>query len=110
MLMRAWETFTEFNQTGMVALITYPASIWSGFIPLILFSFFMIALLGSHFASKRLRGRSNFWGSFTVAGYLTTVVSIVMSLIPGLVDLFTLSVVLTVTVIGTIFLFVTKTR
>ena len=104
----AYQTFQEFNRTGIAGLFLYPASVVSLFIPLILFALFTITLLATYFSQRRLTGRGSFTASFAIAGYLTAVTSIVMSLIPGLINNYTMVVCVAVAVVATLILLISK--
>ena len=106
----SWETFTEYNQTGLEGLFTYPASVWEGFIPLTLFALFSIVLMSTFFSQKRLTGKGDFLASFAVASFFATVVSFIMSLSDGLVTLPTLITCLAVTIVAVILLLVSRDR
>jgi len=105
-----YQTINEFGNTseGIQVLFLYVASIVPIFIPLLLFSFFIIMALGSYFAQIRLRGRGNFVASAAVASYITAIIAIFMTLQPGLIDTFTLSVTIIVAILTTFWLFVSK--
>ena len=105
-----WQTFQQFNQTDLTGLFVYPASVWSGFIPLVLFALYVIVLMATFFAGKRLTGREDFFASVAVAGFFTAVIAIIMGLIDGLIDNFTLTTTVVIAIIGVILLFFTKDR
>jgi len=110
MIFQAYQTFQEYNQTGISALFLYPSQIAIlniYFIPLILFGFFMIALLASYFTSKRLGSSGgNFLGCFAAAAYTTNILAITMSLVEGLINTPTMVTCFVVSVIATILLFI----
>lgn len=54
--------------------------------PLILAGFFLIALLGSFFASIQLYGRGRIDASFAAAGFVTFGLAVIMSLKNGLLE------------------------
>ena len=106
----AFQTFQEFNQTDLTGLFVYPASVWSGFIPLVLFSLYIIVLMSTFFTQKRLTGREDFFASMAVAGFFTAIVAIIMGLIDNLIDPLTLTTTVIIAIIGVILLFFTKDR
>jgi len=106
----AYETFTEFNSTGLAGLFLYPANVWGGFIPLILFALFAITFMSTFFSQKRLIGKGDFIASFAVASYFVAIVAFVMSLTDGLINITTVVVCVVLTIIGTILLFTGKDR
>ena len=108
MIYQAYQTFTEFNQTGMAGLFLYPASVVDIFIPMVLFTMFVVILLATYFSQKRLTGRGDFFASFAVAGYFVAILSFLMSLVDGLINGATILTCLIVAVIGTIILLISK--
>lgn len=89
---------------GIPALFRYVSDVEPVFFPLILFAFFIIVSVGSYFAQKETIGRGNFKASLAVAGYLTTGVAYVLSLIPGVIGTFTVMVCFILSVLFTLFL------
>ena len=65
----AYETFQEFNVTGIEGLFTYPAQIVPIFTPLVLFMVFSIVLMGTYFSQRRVGKGGDFFASFAVAGF-----------------------------------------
>jgi len=104
MIFQVYQTFAEYNQTGAEATLTYVADVVPIFIPLVLFSFFIITMLSSYYFTKRFGGNGNFIGSFAVAGYLTTLVAFSMTLIDGLINSVTVVTCLVVAIVGTLLL------
>lgn len=106
----AFQTFSEWNKTGLDQMFVYAADTVPIFIPLFLFSFFIIITLASYFSSKRLGNDGDLAASFTVAGFTTFILSLVMTLIPGLIPTTYVIIVLAVAVLGVLFLFFSKRR
>lgn len=105
----AYDTITDVNMSqGLDQLFYYVADVVPIFIPLVLFAFFTIICLGSFFAQKRFSGRGDFFSSFAVAGYVTTVLAFLFSMIPDLVNPFTIAVCVVISIIGTLLLFVSR--
>lgn len=104
----AYQTITEYNATEITDVFVYTATVVPILIPLVLFAFFIIMLLGSFFAQKRLSGTSDFFASFAVAGYSTFVVSIVLSLADNLISTYIVVITLIVAVVGTVMLLLTR--
>jgi hypothetical protein len=100
----AWQTLDQYNATDVGGLFTYAAQIVPIFTPLMLTSIFIITLLGTYFSQKRLSGRSDFLSSFAVAGWLTFVVAILMSLIGGLINMLTLVFCMIIAIISSLML------
>ncbi len=108
MLFKAYQTLTEYNQTGLQAPITYVATVVPLFIPLTLFVFFMIIALSTYFSRTRFTGRSNIFESAAVAGYATTILAFSMTLLPNLINTLTLVVCVVVSIVFTILLYFSK--
>jgi len=107
----SYQTFTEFNKTGIAAIFQYPTQlelVEHIFMPLLLFTVFIIALLASYFSQTRLRGRGDFWASFAAAGYFVVILAFVMSLMEGLINSTTLIITISVAVVGTILLLLSR--
>ncbi|GAG75545.1 unnamed protein product, partial [marine sediment metagenome] len=70
---------------GVQTLFAYVADVVPLFIPFLLISLFMIILLGSFFSQRRLSGRAHFAGSFAVAGYVTFIAAISLTLMENVI-------------------------
>lgn len=107
--MNTYTTLDDVNTTdGVHTIITYTADVVPIFIPLTLFAFFTIACLGSYYASIRLNNRGDLPSSFAAAGFITSILATAMTLIPGLINLATLTTVYGFTILGVIWLFFSK--
>jgi len=104
----AYQTLTEFNATGMDGMLVYVSTVVPIFIPLVLFSFFTIITLATYFSQRRLTGRGNFFSSLSVAGFSTTILAFIMTLIPDLINTLTLVVTVSITIVAVIILLLTK--
>lgn len=93
---------------GVHVLFQYVSSVEPIFFPLVLFAIFIIACLGSFFTQKSLTGRGNFLASASVAGFMTTMAAYVLSLIPGIVNTFTVVVCLILSVVFTLLFLLKK--
>ena len=109
-IINAWQTFGEFNQTGLAGLFTYPANTWTGFIPFILFALFSITLFSTFFGQKRATGRGDFFSSFAAASFFTVMVAFIMTLTEGLINIETLVITIGVAVLSVIILFASRDR
>ena len=105
-----YQTFTEYNQTDLAGLLTYPASVVPQFIPLVLMAVFLITMMGSFFSQKRLTGRGDFLVSFSIAGFFTAVISFLMTLVEGLINLQTIVIISAIALIGIILLMINNNR
>ena len=108
MIFQTYQTFQEFNETGLVGLLTYPAEVVSIFIPMFLFSVFVIVMLAVYFGKKRTTGRGDFPVAFAVGGYVTTILTFILGTIKGLVNIYIMTVVVAVTIIATLVLVISK--
>ena len=105
-----YTTIREFNITGIEGIFLYAAEIVPAFIPMLLLAVFIITLFGTFFSQKRLTGNSDFLSSFAVAGWFTTVIAFILSLTPNLVNIYVITVCITVAIIGTILLLTSGER
>lgn len=105
-----YQTFQEFNQTGVEGLFTYPAHIVPIFIPLVLFMIFSIVMLSTYFSQRRIGRGGDFFASLAVAGFFTAVIAFLMTLIEGLINLFTLVITVSVAIITVILLLILRDR
>lgn len=90
---------------GLHNILVYVNTITNGmFTPLFLFSIFMIMTLGIYFSQQRLTGKNDFPVAFAGGSFLIFAISIVLSLVSGIINLLTMVVVVVVNVIAIIFL------
>lgn len=68
--------------------------------PLFLFAFFVIVMLSNYFMQKRMVGDGNFPIAFTVAGFATFGLSILMFIIPNLINPFVPLFSMAISIIG----------
>lgn len=109
MVAKNYLTLDDVNTTaGVHTIFTYTSEVVPIFIPLTLFAFFVIGCIGSYYASVRLNGRGDFPASFAAAGFITSILAVSMSLIPGLINLPTLVTTIGVSVLGVIWLFFSR--
>jgi len=106
----AYQDFSEWNKTGLDQMFVYVADTVPLFIPLFLFSFFIIITLASYFSSKRLSNDGDLAASFAVAGFSTAILALVMSLTPGLISTTYVVIIIAVEILGVLFLFFSKRR
>ncbi len=97
------------NSQGLDAMFIYVNEVTNGlFSSMLLFTLFMIIALGTYFSAKRTGGDGDFVASFAVAGYVTTGASFIMLLVPGLMTVPVALLALTVSIIGTVWLWFDK--
>ncbi len=109
MIFQIYQTFEQFNNTqGLAGVFVYAATIVPAFTPLMLIAFFLVVAFGSYIIPKNLTGKGDFAASFAVAGYVTTIVAILMSLIDNLINRETLMAFIIVAVLGTTWLYFSR--
>ena len=107
----AYQTFQSFNQTGLAGLLTYPAAVVPQFVPMLLFAIFSITYLGTYYSQGRIAGKGgDFFSSFAVAGFFTAVISMLMTLVQGLIDIPTVSICIGISIVSALLLLVTKAK
>ena len=104
------QTYAEFNKTGLDQLFVYAAQTIPVFSPMVLISFFAIVALATYFSSTRIRGDGDFAASFVVAGFMTVILSVIMSLIPGLMPTTYVVITFVVFMLGVLFLFLSHRK
>jgi len=92
---------------GLHVLVQYVSDVVPMFIPMVLFSFFIIVLGGIYFNTRR-EGKPDFFSAFAVAGYATLLVALVLSVIPGVIDMVTIGICVIITIAGTLGLWMHK--
>lgn len=103
-----YETLNQANVSSASGIFIYVADVVPVFTPMLLFTLFIITLLGTYYSQKRLERGSSFLTSFAVAGYVTVVIAYSMMLIPGFINVLTLSVVTVVAIISTLLVLLHK--
>lgn len=83
---------------------------YHGFSSLMLMGIFLVFMLGSYYASRRMTSEGNMPVSFAVAGFITFILAIVLSGIDDFISLYEILVTLVVAIIGAIALFSQKDR
>lgn len=107
----AYKEIADFNTTtGPHSILQYVAEVEPIFFPFMLFIIFIIASLGSYLAQKEMTGRGNMKASLAAAGFITTCVAYVLSLMPGVIDRYTVVICLIVTILMALLLFLPKSR
>ena len=99
------ELITNRNMSeGMQVLFVYSNDITGGlFIKLLIFAIWACTTFGLFFAMKRTQGDANFPGCMAVGGFITAIASILMKLIPGLLDTLTFTIVIVVAIVSILF-------
>lgn len=104
----AFETYNEFNKTGLDQLFVYSAEIVPAFIPMLLFSLFIITFFATFFTKQRLTGRGDAPSSFASASFLMTIVASLMMIIENLIETQTVVICFAVSLISIIWLYIAK--
>ena len=97
----AYLSITTENITTISGLFVYVSQAVPAFIPIMLLSLFAIVFFASYYSQQRIRGYANVWASMSVAGYLVAVISVIMSLIPNLINPFVVMICVIIAIIGT---------
>ena len=99
-------TLDEYNLSeGLPVLFKYSSDIVPFFIPLLFSSIYLIIMVGIYYAEVSIRGRGDMASSSAVAGTVTSVLVIILSLVENLISPTFLSTVLAVTILSYIWLF-----
>jgi len=80
------------------------------FVPMMLFAFYIIIALAGFFSEERLKGNGDFPMWLAIAGVVTVGLTFVLNTVEGLINLTTMVIVFTVTVLSAIFFFLSKDR
>lgn len=101
-----YKSITEYNlSAGLQVPFVYANDITGGlFIKLLLVAIWLIFSIGSYFIQKRNIGSGDFPTSLAVAGFVTSVVAILLRLVPNLVDGLTLAITIIVAGISILYL------
>ena len=83
------------TSNGIQVLMQYPNTLTGGlFMNLILFAVFMVLAFGNYFYNKQRIGDADLSVSFASAGFVTAGFTILLSFVPGLINLNTLVIVI----------------
>lgn len=76
------------NVTSASGILYYITTVVPFFIPMLLFTSFMMVWLGTFFSQKRLNGYADIWSSFSIAGIFNGVlVTVLLIFQPPLVSI-----------------------
>lgn len=107
-IFQAYQTIEQVNGTGVIGILQTDAQAVPFLPALILFAIFVILALGSYFSNLRRLGRGDLPASFAVAGLVTVVVGILMSLIPNFINSTTLGIAIILEIIFAFWLFLSR--
>lgn len=102
--------FPTLNNTGVDEVLIQTAESVSIFTPMLLAFIFLIVMV-TGYRKQRLNtgvGDAPLWG--TIAGVVTTLTALILSLGVGMVDLSTLVIVIVITIVMAIWLFASKDK
>jgi len=103
--------YNEVNLTGgMDTALTSTASSVAAFPIMILVFIYCSVLIGGATSQKNKSGNADFPMWATLAGVATTMVALIMGLIPGLINLATTSIVIALTIMAGFWYFLSKGR
>lgn len=103
-----YTTLDTANVTTLSGLFVYVAGEVPIFIPFLLLSVCIITTMSIIYGQKRTGGDSNFFGALSVSSYLTFVVSMVLSLIPGMITIWVILPVLAISILSTFLYLISK--
>lgn len=75
------------------------------FMPLVLWAFFVIALIGSYYGQLRMSGRARIEVSFATSAFVTLLFAIIMETVPGLLPAVHFWAALAITILAVIWLY-----
>lgn len=103
----AYELITNRNlSAGLQVVFLYVNDITGGlFVKMFIFCVWMIIAFGTYFAQKQTMGQGDLPVSMTVASFITAIICVLMRLIPGLMDIYTITIVIALLVLSVLWLF-----
>jgi len=103
--------YNEVNLTGgMDTALTSTASSVATFPIMMLVFIYCTILIGGATSQKNKSGNADIPMWATLAGVATTMIALIMGLIPGLINLVTTSIVISITIISAFWYFMSKGR
>lgn len=105
-----YQEFSDVNVSqGFQTVFVYTNDVTGGlFMNLLLFALFIITFLGSFFASKKLSGQGDMAASFAAAGFFVAGAAIILSIVPNLINPFSVIVSIAVAILGAIWLYLSR--
>ncbi|KKL19288.1 hypothetical protein LCGC14_2466980 [marine sediment metagenome] len=94
-----YTTLENVSDLSLKGLLQFPSTDTPIFYPLILFAIFMVFTLSTFFRELRREGKGNILSSLAVAGFVTTAMATIFSLL----DLIQVQIVVLTFVISTVF-------
>ena len=101
-----YPTISDYNMTeGIPSVFRLAAETVPGLFPMFLSMVFLAICLGTYFTQNRLYGKGDFPVSFSVAGFVTSILALLLSLITGVIPTFVIVICMSLTVVGVIWIF-----
>ncbi len=94
-----YTTLENVSDLSLKGLLQFPSTDTPIFYPLILFAIFMVFTLSTFFRELRREGKGNILSSLAVAGFVTTAIATIFSLL----DLIQVQIIVLTFVISTVF-------
>lgn len=109
MIFNAIKTLAEMNMSeGPHILFVYVAEIVPFFMELFFSAILMVLTLGIFIAQERLKGDANFFVAFAVGAWITFGGVVILSFIPNLINLLTIVIFLSISILAAVTLFITS--
>ena len=95
-------TGSSYNLTqGLQVLFIYCNDVTGGlFSKMMLLALWCIICFGIFFSAKRATGTGDFPPAFMIASFVVFIFAMIMRLVPGLVDIFTIAIIIVMNLIG----------
>lgn len=105
-----YQQINEVNMSeGFHIIFIYVNDLTSGlFIKLLLFSIWAIIGFAMYFSQKKQTGRGDFPMIMAVSGFVVTILTVLLRLIPALIDKWTFAIILVVTLASIIWFFFSR--
>lgn len=110
MIMNAYQTWEEFNKTGVDNILVYASQTVPVFIPFFLFVLFLIITMGTYYSTRKLGGEPDFFASATIGAFIVSITALLLTLKEGIINTYTLMVICIITTIMFVLLFWSKSR
>lgn len=99
-----YKSMADVNATHLSDLFVYVADQVPIFIPMLLLSIYFIVFLGTYFGQRKISYNTDPFSSLAVAGFVTFVISLLLSLIPNLMNPFYVLICFVLAIVGLVLL------
>jgi riboflavin transporter FmnP len=107
----AYPTLDSYNlSNGMSELFVYTQDVVPFYADLLFGAIMLIFVLATYFFQEAKKGRGDFIVSFAVGSTVTTILAIIMGMIPNFVPFRTLGILIALTIISYFILFFSEER